>query len=186
MTLRHPQSEIRHRDEWLLVGRVGKTHGVVGEVKIWPETDDPQRFEALETVYVGADREQAVPQTIESVRFQQLKGGTAVVLKLAGIDTLDDAAKLRGQRVFADADALPALDDDEYFLHDLIGLRVVSPEGEAFGTVKDVLEMPAHPVCVVARAGQPDAMLPAVPAFIQAIDFEAGTLVVEPIEGLFE
>ena len=186
MSIENPESEIQNRADWLLVGRVGKTHGVMGEVKVWPETDDPARFESLETVYVGPDRERAAPRAVESVRYQQRKGGVAVVLKLEGTDTLDDAATLRNALVFADADALPPLDDDEFFLHDLIGLHVVSPEGEALGTVKDVMEMPAHPVCIVARPGKPDAMLPLIPAFIEDVDLDAGTLVADVIEGLFE
>jgi 16S rRNA processing protein RimM len=171
-------------DELLLIGRVGKTHGVRGEVKVRPETDDPERFSALDAVFIGASPEGARPYAVEAARYQQGKRGVTVVLKLAGIDTVDEAAVLRRQEVYAREADLPPLAEDEFFLHDLVGMRVVTSEGVAVGTVRDVLELPAHPVCVVARPGREDALIPAVPAFITALNIDDGTLVVEPIEGL--
>ena len=168
------------------MGRVGKTHGLRGEVKVIPETDDPKRFEALETVFLGKTPAQATPHTVASVRFQHTKRGPTVVLKLEGIDTVEGAALLRRLSVFAREEDLPPLADDEFFLHDLIGLDVLTDQGAAVGTVADVLEMPANNVYVVSRPGLPDALIPAVPAFIDAVDLEGGRIVVRPIEGLLD
>ncbi len=110
-----------------------------------------------------------------------------VVLKFEGIETMEQAARLRRQAVFALEEDLPLLNDDEFFLHDLIGLDVVTEQGEAVGAVKDVLELRAHCVYVVARPGKPDAMIPAVSAFIVDVDLDgAHRLVVRPIEGLLD
>ncbi len=187
MEIQNPKSKIQNPEALLLVGRIGKTHGVQGEVKVIPETDDPERFAALETVFLGQQPEDAAPHPVASVRFQQSKRGLTVVLKLDGIETMEQAAALRRKAVFAFEEDLPPLDDDEFFLHDLIGLDVVTEQGEGIGAVKDVLELPAHHVYVVARPDKPDAMIPAVPAFIAEIDIHgAQRLVVRPIEGLLD
>ena len=171
----------------LLVGQVGKTHGVRGEVKVIPETDNPEHFARLETVFLGPQPEAAAPYAVMSVRFQRGKRGLTVVLGLDGVETVEQAAALRRQAVFAREEDLPPLDADEFFFHDLIGLDVVTEQDEQVGVVTDVLELPAHPVYVVARPGQPDAMIPAVPAFIADVDVHgARRLVVRPIEGLLD
>ncbi|MFQ5568548.1 MAG: ribosome maturation factor RimM [Rhodothermales bacterium] len=170
----------------LLIGRVGKTHGVRGEVKVIPETDDPGRFAGLESVFMGHQPEKTTPHAVESVRFQQSRRGTTVVLKLAGIETIDEAAALRRLSVFALEDDLPPLAEGEYFLHDLIGLHVVTDQGEPVGKVREVLELPAHLVYVVVRPGKPDALIPAVPEFIAEVDLDASRIVVQPIDGLLD
>ena len=170
----------------LLVGRVGRPHGVRGEVKVVPETDDPERFGDLEHVYLGRHADAATAYTVESVRYQHASRGLTVVLKLEGVASREAAEALRNQEVYAARDDLPPLAEDELFLHDLIGLAVVTEAGETVGTVSDVLQMPAHDLYVVARDGRADAMIPAVPEFVVEIDMDGGRLVVRPIEGLLE
>lgn len=170
----------------LLVGRVGKTHGVRGELKVIPETDDPNRLTELDTLYVGTTPDAATAYTIESIRFQPSKRGITVILKLQGYDSMEAATALRGLHVYAHEDDLPPLADDEFYLHDLIGLDVMTDAGEPVGTVKDVMELPAQVTLIVARDGQPDVLIPAVPAFLDDIDFEASRLIIRPIEGLLE
>lgn len=171
----------------LLVGSVLKAHGVRGELKVIPETDEPQRFEAFAHVYLGRAPEQAARHAVESVRHQTTKRGPLVLLKLAGVDERFDAEALRRQQVYASEGDLPPLEDDEAFIHDLVGLAVVSEAGEALGTVEDVVQAPAHDVFVVAREGPREpAMIPAVEEFVREVDLEGGRLVVRPIEGLLE
>ncbi len=165
----------------MLVGRIGKTHGVRGDVKVTPETDDPERFSELETVFVGP---QARSFAVETVRYQHSKRGTTVLLKLAGVDTPEAAAALKGLDVYAQPEDLPPLAEDEFFLHDLVGARVVTTDGADIGTVADVLDLPAQPVCVVRRPGRPDALIPIVPAFIAELNIPDGVLIITPIEGL--
>ena len=186
MEIQNPKSKNQNPEVLLLVGRVGKTHGLRGEVKVIPETDDPKRFADLETVFLGNEPGEATPHTVAAVRLQPTRRGPTVVLKLEGIDTIEEAASLRRQRVFAREEDLPPLADGEFFLHDLIGLDVVTDQGEPVGTVKDVLELPANNVYVVARSGRPDTLIPAVPAFIDEMDIEGRRLVVRPIEGLLD
>lgn len=181
-----PRAADNPADTLLLMGRIGKPHGVMGEVKVVPETDDPQRFDDLKTVYVGERPEQVQAREVVSVRHQHTKRGLTVLLKLASVEDREAAASLRGLYVFAHEDDLPPLEDDEYYLHDLIGLRVQTEAGETVGTVDDILEMPGNEVLVVARPGAADVLIPAVSAFIAEIDFDAGQLTIRPIEGLLE
>lgn len=171
-------------DDLLLIGRAVREHGVHGELKVVPETDDPERFEAIETVFVGKTPETARPRAVRSVRYQTTKRGLLVVLALEGVETREAAQGLRGHGLYADAADLPPLEDDELYLHDLIGLRAETEDGESVGTVVDVLETPAHLTFRIQRPGREDALVPAVPAFVAEMDVEAGRLVLTPIEGL--
>lgn len=174
------------------MGRCGRAHGVRGDVKVVPETDEPGRFSGLERVFVGSDRTTARACTVEAVRYQYPKGATVVLLKLSGVETPEDAGTLAGSAVYADPADLPPLADDEVFFFDLIGLEVVAvddegnPVGEPVGTVRDVLEGAAQPLLAVARAGRPDALIPDVPEIVVAVDTEARRVLVRPPEGLFE
>ena len=173
-------------DELLVIGRVWRAHGVQGEAKVIPETDDPARFETLERLYIGGQAETATAYAVEAVRYQQTKRGRVVLLKLVDVQTPEAVEALRQSLVFAAEGDLPPLEEDEFFLHDLVGLAVVTEEGEAVGTVRDVMEMPGHPLFVVEREGQPDAMIPAVAEFVTDVDAEAGRVTIRPIEGLLE
>lgn len=170
----------------LLMGRIWRPHGVKGEVKVYPETDDPERFVDLGTVYIGTTPNTAGKMDVESVRFQSTKKGTIVVLKLAGIDSREDADALRKASVYASEDDLPSLKDDEFFLHDLVGLAVASDDGVDVGTVDDVLDLPAQEILVVRRSDGSSVMVPVVAEFIVEIDLVSERIVIRPIEGLLE
>lgn len=173
-------------DALLIVGRVLRAHGVRGEMKVTPETDDPQRFEALERVYVGGSAAAAVEQAVASVRYQPTKRGLLVLLKLADVDTPEAVEALRGSWIFASEADLPPLEEGEVFLHDLVGLDVVTETDEPVGVVRDVLEGPAQPLYVIARKGRPDVLVPAVPDLVVDVDLEARRITIRPIEGLLD
>lgn len=168
------------------VGFVYRPHGMQGELKVNPEfTDDPTRFEALEAVYLGAQTRRVTRHAVRSVRYQQTKRGVTVILGLDGIDTRTDAEAVAKLKVFVHEEAL-SLGDDEVFIHDLVGLKVVTDAGETLGTVANYMEMPAQDVFVVHRPDGGEAMIPAVEDFILDVDLDAGTVVVAPIDGLIE
>jgi len=168
------------------IGFVYRAHGMEGELKVNPEhTDDPARFEELSTVYLGQHPHAVTQHEIASVRYQETKRGTTVILGLADVESRTDAEAVRKLTVFADEEALE-LADDELFIHDLVGLAVVTEEGEALGTVANYMEMPAQDVFVVHRPDHGEAMIPAVDDFIVDIDLDEGRLVVRPIDGLLD
>jgi 16S rRNA processing protein RimM len=178
-------------DRLLLMGRVGRTHGVRGEMKVVPETDDPQRFAGLERLYVGETEASARPVAVEGVRFQYPKGRTVVLLALEGVDTLEAAEELRNARLFADPDDLPDLVEGEAYLHDLVGLDVIEvaedgTEADApFGTVRDLYDG-AQLLFAIARPGKPEVLLPDVDEFVVRLDLGARCLYVRLPDGLVD
>lgn len=166
------------------IGVVTRPHGLRGEVKVRPETDDPARFDTLDHVLLGADSERARSFRIEGVRFQAMRVGTAVVLTLEGITDRESAQDLSGLAVWVEESALPPLDEDEVFVSDLVGLEVWEGTDRMAGVVADVLDLPAQPVLVVRRTSGGDALVPFVPDLIEAVDEHR--IVVRPVEGLLD
>ena len=174
----------------VIVGRVVKSHGVRGEIKVAPETDDPGRFFEFEAVFVGNPKSGITRHVVDSVRFQPSKRGLLALVSLEGVNDRDEADRLVKSFVYVHEEDL-SLASDEYFLHDLIGcevtvLNATASGGTQTGVVKDILEMPAHDVFVVSISGRPDVMIPAIEAFIEDIDLVARRIVLRSIEGLLD
>ena len=159
------------KQEFLETGKIVSTHGVRGEVKILPWADDADFLVGLPRVFL-AGRE----YTVQHSRVQK----TCVLMKLAGIDDVDTAAKFREQivRIHRDDVELP---EGSVFIADLIGLRVIA-DGEEIGKVTDILSMPGNDVYVVT--GCREYLIPAVPEFILARNLEEGFVRVKLIEGM--
>lgn len=173
-------------DTLLLLGRAYRAHGLSGEIKVIPETDDPTRFEALSALYVGQNPDTARLANVQGVRYQHTRKGTLVILKLETVDSREAAEALRGALLYAPADALPELDADEFYLRDLVGLTAIEENGNRIGVVEDVLTFPGQDMLVIARDRQASAMVPAVPEFVTAVDLEAGQITLRVIEGLLD
>ncbi len=170
----------------ILMGYFGRAHGVAGEVKVFPETDDPERFLAFERVFVGKTSESVREYAVEGVRIQMLKGRAIVLLKLEGFESPEEAETLSRTGVFARVDDLPPLEDGEVFIHDMIGMEVVEQtSGELIGTLKDVLEG-AQYLLVVGRDGRPDVLIPDVPEIVVDVDIESRRITLAPPDGLIE
>ncbi|MEP0548253.1 MAG: ribosome maturation factor RimM [Rhodothermales bacterium] len=173
-------------DSLILVGTCGPPHGVRGELKVIPETDDPGRLADLESLFLGPSPERARARTVEGIRFQTTKRGTVALVTFAGVPDREAADALRGLSVFAVESDLPALAEGEVFLHDLIGLGVVTEDGEDVGTVQDVLTGGAQRLLLVKRPGRPDALVPDVDAIVTDINLDAGQITIAPPEGLLD
>lgn len=161
---------------FLAIGRILRPHGVRGEVRVEIHTDFPERFGVYQRVYLGPGHR---PYEIEGHRFHQGR----VLLKFREVIDRTAAGELRGQWVYiAVEDAVP-LAEGEVYLHDMLGLRVETVEGEELGEVADIIETGANPVYVV-RGLQGEILIPDIPDVIEAIDLEGGELIVRLIEGL--
>lgn len=166
------------------VGYIFRPHGVKGEIKVNPEaTDDPERFYDLDQVYVGHDPQSTRPHRIASVRLQETKRGITVILRLDDVEGRTAAEGIAKQNLYAHEDDLD-LSADEVFIHDIVGVEVVSEAGDVLGAVSGVMQLPGHDVLVVARPNADDALIPAVEEFVVDLDLESGRLVLRPIEGL--
>jgi 16S rRNA processing protein RimM len=168
-------------EELLLVGQITAPHGVQGQLKVRSITDQPEHLaRRVRTVYVGA------PPRPLTLRRANLHKPGVMVFTLAEVTTREEAEALRGAEVFIrEAEAAP-LDAEEYYLHQLYGLQVLTDEGAALGQVRDVLETGANEVLVVARRGQSDALIPMIRDVVQQIDLPGGKIVVRIIPGLLD
>ncbi len=168
-------------EEYLRIGVISSSHGIKGEAKVFPTTDDPKRFKKLKRVFLDLKDEKKEVQ-IEQVKFFK----QFVILKMKGIDSIEDVERYKGKDLVIERkDALP-LKEDEYFIGDLIGIRVVTENGEELGRVKDVLQTGANDVYVVEREGEKEVLLPAIRECILKVDLEKGEMRVHVMEGLLD
>jgi 16S rRNA processing protein RimM len=162
----------------VLVGRVGRAHGVRGEVAVEVRTDEPDRRFAVGAVF-STDRG---PLTVHATRWN----GRRLLVRFAGVDDRDSAERIRGSRLMLEVGADESPDDpDEFYDHQIVGLRALDPTGAEVGLVGAVLHLPAHDMLVVERDGR-EALVPFVSAHVPAIDIAGGSVTVETASGLFE
>ena len=168
-------------EDLLQVGDITSTHGVRGEVKVYPTTDDPRRFRRLKEVVLDTGKEK-MNLEIEGVKFFK----QFVILKFKGLDNINDIEKYRQKSLYVTRKNAVRLQRDEYFIADLIGLKVQDEDGKELGTVKDVIETGANDVYEVEMADGKSLLLPAIKQCILNVDVENGTMQVHVLEGLLD
>ncbi|MCS7081932.1 MAG: ribosome maturation factor RimM [Bacteroidetes bacterium] len=168
-----------------MIGRIRRSHGLRGEVRVYPETDFPERFGKLEQVYIGPDPTRARPMRVERVRLE-LTHRLPVVLKLAGVLTRTQADTLVGMSLYIPEEELWPLPEDKVYIHDILGAQVETEDGQYWGQVQDVLRMPAQDVYQIRRPDGRLVLLPAVEAFVLEVDVQRRRLLVRPPEGLLD
>ena len=166
-------------EDLLQVGVVTTTHGVRGEVKVFPTTDDCARFKKLKNVILDTGREK-LDMEITSVKFFK----NLVILKFKGYDNIHDVERFRQAKLLVTRDNVVELAENEYFIADLIGLKASSDEGEDLGEITDVLQTGANDVYVISKEGTPDLLVPAIKDCVVNVDIEAGTIVLHLLDGL--
>ena len=163
------------------IGCFASTHGVRGEFKVFPTTDDPGRFKKIKNILLDNGKEKKEAQ-IESVKFFK----NMVILKLKGVDSCDDAMKLKGFELFVTRkDAIP-LKKDEYYIADLIGCKVVDEEENLLGELSDVLQTGANDVYQVTMQDGKEVLFPAIKECILEVDLENSRIRVHVMDGLLE
>lgn len=174
----------------IAVGRISKSVGLRGEVKAQLLTDDPLRFTKLKSVWIGEKEESAEKVTIEFSRSQ----GSGVVLKFKEIDSRTASDTKHGQYIFISANDVAVPPKGSFFVDDIIGMEVVSEEGEKIGTIKDIMKSPANDVWVVrpserrkrAGNGTKEVLLPAIKEIIKSVDLKRKEIVIHVMEGLLD
>ena len=165
----------------LRVGVISSTHGVKGEVKVFPTTDDPARFKSLKKVILDTGREH-MDLEIQGVKFFK----NMVILKFKGFDSIDEIEKYKGKDLLICRDQAVKLGPDENFIIDLIGLRVVTEDGAEFGTLTDVIKTGANDVYEVRTGDGKDVLLPAIKECVLGVDIEKGIVTVHIMDGLLD
>lgn len=166
-------------EDMLQVGVITQTHGVRGEVKVFPTTDDVNRFKKLKQVILDTGKE-TMPLEIQSVKFFK----QFVILKFKGIDNINDIEKYKRCSLYVTREHAVPLEEDEYFIADMIGMEVCTEDGNIFGTLKDVIETGANDVYVIENAEHGKVLVPAIKECIRSVDIEKGQMMIHLMDGL--
>lgn len=157
------------------IGKVVTTHGVRGDIKVYPHTNVEDMFGKLKKIYIG-DQEYKVSST------KYAKG--CPVLNIDGLNTVEEAQKLIGKPVFADEENLPKLEADSFYLKDIIGCMAVSEQGEEIGKITDVIFTGANDVYEISARADRKILVPAVKEFILNVNIKNKKITVKLIEGM--
>ncbi len=171
-------------EEYFKVGIITSTHGLKGEVKVFPTTDDVKRFKRLKrvTLDTGKARDAGTVLEIESVKFFK----QFAILKFKGIDSIEDVERYRRASLLVPRSDAVRLGKDEYFVADLIGLKVRDEDGTEIGTLRDVIETGANDVYAIDLHDGRELLLPAIRQCVLEVDVEAGFIRIHILEGLLD
>ncbi len=169
-------------NDYFVIGKIVNTQGHKGDVRILPQTDDITRFEKLKTVQIFRESDKNTRElTIEKVWYHK----SFVVIKFKEILDMNDAERIKDHFIKIDRkDAVP-LEEDEYFIQDLIGVKVVTDENTDLGVIKDVISTGANDVYVVKTSGK-DVLLPAIKPCILNVDMQERIMTVHIMKGLID
>ena len=168
-------------EDLLKVGVITTTHGIRGEVKVYPTTDDAERFLDLDYVMLDTGKEYR-RLDIKNVRFFK----NLVILKFKGIDNINDIEMYKGKDLLVTREDAVPLEEGEYFIADLLDLDVYSDEDEKIGVLYDVMQTGANDVYVVKTEEGKEILLPAIDECILDIDLEESRMTVHIMEGLLD
>jgi len=162
--------------DWVLIGVIAGAHGVKGEMKVDLETDFPDRFKRLRTVYAGKDH---VPTQLAGARRLQDR----VAIRMDSITDRDAAQALRGTLLYIPSSDIMPLPAHTYYRDQIVGLQVVTTAGDVLGTITEILVTGSNDV-YVARHEQREVLIPALKDIVREVDVTGGRMVIEPVDGL--
>ena len=165
----------------LQVGAVTSTHGLAGEVKVFPTTDDPKRFKKLKQVLLDTGKDM-LPLGVEHVKFFK----NMVILKFKGYDRIEDIMGFKGKNLYVTRENAVRLKKDEYLIADLIGMKVYTEDEAYLGELTEVITTGANDVYTVHMENGKDVLIPAIGQCILNVDVEHETMQVHLLEGLLE
>ncbi|MBQ3602059.1 MAG: ribosome maturation factor RimM [Lachnospiraceae bacterium] len=168
-------------EDMLRVGVFANTHGIAGEIKVFPTTDDVQRFKKLKKVYLDAGKE-LLEWEIQNVKFFK----NMVILKFKGINNINDIEKYKGKDLYVTREHAVPLEENEYFLCDIIGAKVVTEDGKDFGILKEILQTGANDVYVVEMENQQEVLLPVIKECVLDVNIEEKIVSVRLMPGLID
>jgi 16S rRNA processing protein RimM len=167
--------------EWVTIGKIVAPFGIRGELKVRSLTDIPNRFVALDAVYLHPG---SVLYTIEGVR--PYKGADLLLLKLRGIDDATAAETLRDSNLCVPLSALPQLPPDSYYQHDIVGLQVFNLDGKLIGVIDDILSTGGNDVYIIKAPSGKQILIPAIKDVVKQIDLIRCVMYIDPIKGLLD
>ena len=166
-------------EDYFRVGVIANTHGIRGEVKVFPTTEDPKRFKGMKEIILDTGNEKKVLEVASARFFKNM-----VILKFKGIDSINDIEKYKGRDLLVTRENAIPLEEGEYYIADILGATVVTEDGETFGVLKDVLTTGANDVYVVELPDHQEVLLPAIKECILDVDLEENVMTVHLMKGL--
>ena len=164
---------------YTVIGKIINTHGIRGDMKVYPLTDNPERFFDLKEVYVGEKKE--ILKISDSKIHKEL-----VLIHFKSLDNINDILKYKDEYLYVKDEDRVDLPEDHYFISDLIGCKVLDVAGNHIGKIKDVLQGVANDVYIIKGDDDKEYMVPAVGAFIVSINIPNKEVIIDPIEGMIE
>lgn len=166
------------KKEYLEAGKIVNTHGIKGEVKIMPYTDVPEILAEFDRLFIGREKSEII---IERARVAK----NMVIAKIHGVDTPEQAEKLRNSVLYMHRDDLE-LDEDTYFIQDLIGVEVRDCEtGEVYGKIADIMQTGANDVYVI-KGNNREYLVPAIADVVMSTDIDRNEMIIKVLDGLFD
>lgn len=165
----------------LQVGAITSTHGIRGEVKVFPTTDDVNRFKKLKEVVLDTGKEQLTLE-IQGVKFFK----QFVILKFKGYDSINDIEKYKGKNLYVTREHAVKLEKDEYFIADIVGSVVEDEEGKVLGNLKDVMQTGANDVYIVENEAGQELLFPVIKQCVLNVDVEQQRITVHVMPGLLD
>ncbi len=167
--------------EMITIGKIVNTQGHLGEVRIWPLTDFPERFSNLKQVYINLNGHTEIYH-IDGVRFNK----RFVLVKFAEVPDMNRAETLKEALIQLPSEDLLPLPEDTYYIFELIGLQVHTGAGEKLGIITDVIQTGSNDVYVVKPPLGKDILIPALKQVVKKIDLSEKKVVVELLPGLLD
>lgn len=171
-------------EELYQVGSITQTHGIRGEVKVFPLTDDISRFKNMKNLLLDGGKDGYINLEVENVRPQK----NLVILKFKGIDNINDIEKYKGKGLYVTKENRVPLKEDEYFIADLIGCEVYldTDSDNKFGVISDVLETGANDVYEIEMEKGGTVLVPAIKDCVLKVDVANGRVDIHLLEGLMD
>lgn len=164
--------------EYIVVGKIVNTHGIRGDIKVYPHTNDMERFSTLKRVYIG---EEKLSFEIENVKYH--KG--MILLKLKDFNNINEVLKFKDEFIFVDELNKIKLPKDNYFIYELIDCKVFDLDGKLLGYIKDVLQNSSNDIYIIKDKDR-EYLIPAVKEFIKEVNIREKKIIIDPIEGMIE
>ncbi|MBR0085828.1 MAG: ribosome maturation factor RimM [Lachnospiraceae bacterium] len=166
-------------EDYFRVGVIVRTHGIRGEVKVYPTTDDVSRFSYLKDCFID-NGGKLIPVTVPGAKFFK----QFVILKFKGIDDINEVEKYKGRDILVSRENAVPLEEDEYYIADVIGFDVVTKEGEVIGKLADVMQTGANDVLAVTTAAGKEILIPVIDDCVHDFNMDEKKIVVTLLPGL--
>lgn len=164
--------------DYTIVGKIINTHGIQGEVKVYPLTDDVSRFSILKTAYIGEDK---LKVKVSGVKYHK---GLAI-LKFKEFNNINEIQKFKDTYIYVDDENRIKLPENHYFIYELIDCKVYDLESNFIGVVVDIIQAASNDIYVVQNNTK-EFLIPAVKEFIKDVNIDEKKIIIDPIEGMIE